>query len=718
MNHPWLLEALFEAALRSLVMGATILAVLRVLRIRQVHAQRTAWVLALLAAVAMPALARWPIGPALLNRTALSTLLAPPVRTSQSLPTSLPLHPSGGSYGTSPAPDTARRSIRSTARAELANKPASAHMVDVDGAGRSSVQATHNAVRISKVQILRNALQRTMRYAGVVYLAGVVLLLSRLIIGLALALRLRRQAVAVSWHDWSAMAVGDDIRVTARIRTPVTIASSILLPASSAAWDAAKLRMVLAHERAHVRQADFYVHLLAGLHCAIFWFSPFSWWLQRRLAALGEAMSDLAALQQAESRSSYAEVLLDFARSLQGNQPPAAAIAMARRSNLRVRIERLLNDQLYREAFSVRRPHPFLAASIVPIALLASATLVRVHASARQSVAPTVAATSAATSAAVPAAVRLTAAPSAVASIAPAAETIQAATPPPVRAEASAPGPAPVAPKEMSPPAADVDSDSAAAGQATNASIASQSVMTAEMLEEIRHASDAAADAAREVNSYSYSTWDGDSYAFVSGDGQVNFTGRYDDHFRDIRKKLQGEFIYYQHDGKSYIIQDPALLAEARALNAPMEALGKQQSELGRQQSELGKQQSAIGHQQTQNKIPAADYAKEIADLQQALKTAESFQDNKEISQQQLAELQAKLGAVQGRLGALQGEAAGAMIGKYAAEQGRLGAEQGKLGAEQGRLGAQQGRLAMEAQRKMNPLLDQAIKDGRAKPVE
>ena len=57
MSQYWM----FEAALRSLVMGAAIFATLKVLRVRQVRAQRIAWVLTLLAAVAMPALVRWPI---------------------------------------------------------------------------------------------------------------------------------------------------------------------------------------------------------------------------------------------------------------------------------------------------------------------------------------------------------------------------------------------------------------------------------------------------------------------------------------------------------------------------------------------------------------------------------------------------------------------------------------------------------------------------------
>ena len=100
--------------------------------------------------------------------------------------------------------------------------------------------------------------------------------------------------------------------------------------------------MVLSHERAHVRQRDFLIHTLAGLHCALFWFNPFSWWLQRQLSELGEALSDCAAVEQAESRASYAETLLAFATRCRW---PLAAVAMANSSNLTPRIERLLSDR-------------------------------------------------------------------------------------------------------------------------------------------------------------------------------------------------------------------------------------------------------------------------------------------------------------------------------------------------------------------------------------
>lgn len=42
----------------------------------------------------------------------------------------------------------------------------------------------------------------------------------------------------------------------------------------------------------------------------------------------------------------------------------------------------------------------------------------------------------------------------------------------------------------------------------------------------------------------------------------------------------------------------------------------------------------------------------------------------------------------------------------------------GTLGAEQGRLGAEQGRIAAEADRKVKSIIDKALRDGKAKPVQ
>ncbi|HXI48477.1 MAG TPA: M56 family metallopeptidase, partial [Steroidobacteraceae bacterium] len=312
---------LLEAAVRSLVMGAMILAALRLLRIDQVRARRTAWLLALIGALAMPVLVGAQIGPRLLPELA----AAKPQAT---------LYLDGpyiGAAASSASGDTAAQDASQNAPRNAPRITDGRDASDGRNASAAGVQAARDAEGAQTSNIVL-----TLAVFG--YCAVAAVLSLRLCAGVGFALRLRNQAERVVFPFDPEL----DVRSSSRIATPVTIGSSVLLPSGYVSWDEATLRIVLSHERAHVRQADFYVHALAGLHCALFWFNPFSWWLQRQLSELGEALSDCAAVEQAESRASYAETLLAFATRARW---PLTGVAMAGASNLTPRIERLLSDK-------------------------------------------------------------------------------------------------------------------------------------------------------------------------------------------------------------------------------------------------------------------------------------------------------------------------------------------------------------------------------------
>ena len=176
-----------------------------------------------------------------------------------------------------------------------------------------------------------------------------------------------------------------NVRSSTRISSPVTIGSGIVLPASYTDWDRKKLRIVLAHERSHVRQMDFYLQLLAGLYTALFWFSPLGWWLRRTLTSLGEAIGDRAGMDAAASGSRYAEVLLEFAALPRQTLP---GVAMARPGNLSHRVERLLNEHLFRSAFAEGRRRAVVSLMIIPAALFAATVLIRVPGASAQAAPP------------------------------------------------------------------------------------------------------------------------------------------------------------------------------------------------------------------------------------------------------------------------------------------------------------------------------------------
>lgn len=118
----------------------------------------------------------------------------------------------------------------------------------------------------------------------------------------------------------------------------------VMLPPEALRWPADRLRSVLLHELAHVKRWDCLTQLLGQLMCAIYWFNPMAWLLVRRMRAEHERACDDRVLAWGLGEASYAEHLVQVARSL---RPPTmgwmGAVAMARPSQLRERLVAILD---------------------------------------------------------------------------------------------------------------------------------------------------------------------------------------------------------------------------------------------------------------------------------------------------------------------------------------------------------------------------------------
>jgi beta-lactamase regulating signal transducer with metallopeptidase domain len=183
-----------------------------------------------------------------------------------------------------------------------------------------------------------------------VYLAGVGLLMVRLLVGTLQASRLVRRA---SQADLACSAAGLPPRTriveSAELRVPVTIGywrPVVVLPADWRTWSEPSLAMVLAHEGEHVRRRDTWVTLLAAFNVAVYWFHPVAWILRRRLLDLAEQACDDAVIQVTGSRNEYAQSLLDMAGRLtttSGRLRPFG-VAMARKASVVKRIEAIIDN--------------------------------------------------------------------------------------------------------------------------------------------------------------------------------------------------------------------------------------------------------------------------------------------------------------------------------------------------------------------------------------
>jgi len=728
---------LIEAALRALVVALVVWAGLRLFRVGNVLAQKAAWALVLAAAVAMPFLMRWQRMPAFATLRVPRSYLGPVAQSApaiDTLPMSAPLN--DVAVPPHPRPSAAHQSApgsggRFPAPAISLGGPETSYVAPAPQALPETVSPRG---LIGHQPVVRSI--PWLSLAGLLYMSVAVVLIFRMMLGVATALRLWLGAEQVSLDRASEFAARLNVRSTHAIASPVTVGSAVLLPADYVEWDAEKLRIVLAHERSHIRQGDFYLQLIAALYAALFWFSPLGWWLKSKLSNLGEAIGDHAALNQAASPASYAQLLLEFAAL---PRPTLIGVAMARPSTISQRIERLLNDSSFRQAFAGGKSRALLAVLIVPVAIFAATAMVRVEAGGvTQAPASSPAAPAVPTPPA--SAPSPDAAPAPGELAAPAAEPQAPLATPGADAAfgadsalAPAPPQAPAGPDWIVRPDEHVSSDvlirpDMHVSPDVHVQV-DEKLIRKEVQEQI-----AAMKMLRDAKSYQMEgaygdhsgyayviSDDGESWAIVSATGdKTHFSGNWNgasaEQVEKARKLAHGNFLWFTKNGKSYIVDDPAVAAQIEAMNAQMEFLGRKQEELGRRQAELGKLEGETGKQFELAKITAPDISKEMAEITAAM-TKLQAQMGKEINREELAEVQGKLAQLQGKLGVLQ---AGFSVknADRGSKMGKFSAEQGQLGAQQGEIGAKQRDLAREAQQKVKAIIDESLQSGKATPVE
>ena len=161
--------------------------------------------------------------------------------------------------------------------------------------------------------------------------------------------------------------------VTWGIRSP-----KILLPAAANAWPDERIRVVLAHELAHVRRNDWLSQLSAELLRALYWFNPLVWLASRRLREESERACDDAVLETGVDAPAYATHLLEVAKGFSAYRrawSPAPAIASP--SHLERRVRAMLNARLNRRPLT-RLARVAIVIAVVgitlPIAALAQAS--------------------------------------------------------------------------------------------------------------------------------------------------------------------------------------------------------------------------------------------------------------------------------------------------------------------------------------------------------
>lgn len=192
----------------------------------------------------------------------------------------------------------------------------------------------------------------------VIWAAGLLIGLTRLLRGVRIAARIRRVAKALPAQRASffcgqlALALGrtpPEIFISELAVVPVAIGlvrPAVFLPAAvSERFDDCQLGQILLHECAHALRRDTIVGLFQELIAAVWWFHPFIYWTNRLLDEAREAVCDNYVLQ-ATSPVEYSRTLLSVAQSIPSWSNPRIAPALVRSSRrLENRIAQLLNPR-------------------------------------------------------------------------------------------------------------------------------------------------------------------------------------------------------------------------------------------------------------------------------------------------------------------------------------------------------------------------------------
>jgi bla regulator protein blaR1 len=699
------LMTLAGAAARSLVLGSVATATLALFRARRVRVKLFVWKGVLLAALAMPVL----------------MLVSPAVRVAVPMPS----FPERGARTSAPLAQLVTTQAVPVARlvptklernARRARKHAQSDPAPIQS------EAGLPSARVSVPVPERREIPWTPIVFGV-YVAIAAALFVRVLVGIYFSNRLVRFALSVdeprALRALAAASRAAGLRNAPYLAESETLAvpvmvgvfnPTILLTPGWQEWDSDEFAAVLAHEVSHVARRDALAQRLGLIHRAIFWFSPLGWWLERHLADLAEQASDEAALAGGMDRTRYAEALLGFFAEVEAGRERVwwQGVSMAKAGQAEKRVDRIL---AWRDAMSNK-----LTKSLV-IALVAVA-------------APVVALTAAVR----PAAYELQAPPAPAAPPAPPAPEVAAPAPSPRPDQAPAPAP-PTAP---TPPA-----DSEDSGPEIRVIVPAMPPLHVQA----PPVHLAIPQIARMLPLFAVPPQDGaeEPPTTLSLSGDWNFyrgmrgaywVGRYDgggprfaiatkdsdeltmsgdredaEHARALRKKIAGDFIWFERDERSYIISDPATVDRAKKLWKPDEELEKQQNDLGKQQEDLAKQAEEAAKKVDEMKIKVPDLSAEMQKVEEAMKKL--YAEGGTVNE--LGDLQSQIGELQSRIAEIE-SSVGRTAGDFGRQQGDWGRKMGALGRQQGELARKQAELSRDAARQMQELLDDAIAHGLAKP--
>ena len=221
---------------------------------------------------------------------------------------------------------------------------------------------------------------------AIVWMAGVVLVLARMGIGLIGLHRVVRRSARLADDDWQRLLRNEaklagverpvQLLSTGDVSTPLTFgfrSPKIILPEESSEWTQEHRAVVIRHEMAHIASADAGACLIAGFAGAVYWFHPMVWIAAARLRRAQERACDDRVLTLGVAPADYAGHLLEVARSAREiGMPGFVSVAMARPSQLEGRLLAVLNDSNDRRTLTTQSKVGGIGAAFAGLILLSA----------------------------------------------------------------------------------------------------------------------------------------------------------------------------------------------------------------------------------------------------------------------------------------------------------------------------------------------------------
>jgi TonB family protein len=206
-----------------------------------------------------------------------------------------------------------------------------------------------------------------MGYLVLIWIVGVLTVLTRLGYGLVLRSRILRQSQPFEVDE--GLRLASQLSEELKIRKPVRLAVSsavggpvawsfmkpiVILPAASLTWSLSNLRLALAHELSHVKRRDDVWMLVGSLATALHWYNPLVWLVRDGLTLEADNVCDGYVVNSGADSTIYASFMLAMAREcIAVRTPVAIGSEIIGKKQLEVRIMSIQNGGI--RSHQVRR---------------------------------------------------------------------------------------------------------------------------------------------------------------------------------------------------------------------------------------------------------------------------------------------------------------------------------------------------------------------------